>query len=113
MTGLNPYSNPCFSFSSPWLIESSPPFIFFPSLGETLSPLLLTPTFAYRRQKKEGKKQTLAKAMGLKPHYRPFILDATGGFGVDSCLLADLGCPVLILERHPLMAHLLKKPFLY
>ncbi len=97
------------SLSPSPLLVSTPENCFITIGHHILSSTLLSPSFAHRRQQKEGSRQALAKAVGLKPHYRPFVLDATGGFGVDSCILAELGCTVLILERHPFMAQLLQQ----
>jgi len=53
-------------------------------------------------------KQSLAKAVGIKPGWRPTIIDATAGLGRDGFVLASLGCHVTMLERHPVVAELLK-----
>lgn len=97
-----------YQFNSPCLIAKPIPFIFMPHTADKLFSPLLSPAFTYRRNQREGCNQALAKAVGLKSYRYPFILDATGGFGLDSCLLADLNCTVLILERHPLVAKLLQ-----
>lgn len=62
---------------------------------------------AYRRQHGGGKKQMLAKAVGIKPGFLPTIVDATAGLGGDSYVLASLGCTVVMLERSPIIAELL------
>jgi 16S rRNA (guanine1516-N2)-methyltransferase len=61
----------------------------------------------YRRRQQEGIRQPLARAMGLKSGYRPDILDATAGLGRDAFVLATLGCPVVLVERSPVLAALL------
>lgn len=101
-------SKAVYPLPSPVLVKTST-MCFIYVEHQVLISTLLSPQFTHRRQQQEGRKQALGKAVGLKPHYRPFILDATGGFGVDACLLADLGCTVLILERHPLMTLLLQQ----
>lgn len=54
-------------------------------------------------------KQPLAKAVGIKSGSdRPTVIDATGGWGEDSWLMASLGCHVLTVERDRVMATLLK-----
>ena len=53
-----------------------------------------------------GKGQLIAKACGIKPHYKPKILDITGGLARDAFVLASLGCQVTALERHPIIAAL-------
>jgi 16S rRNA (guanine1516-N2)-methyltransferase len=52
-------------------------------------------------------KQPLARAIGIKPGYRPTVLDTTAGLGGDSFVLASLGCQVTMCERSPLVAALL------
>jgi 16S rRNA (guanine1516-N2)-methyltransferase len=53
--------------------------------------------------------QPLLKAIGLKKGQpRPNVLDVTAGFGEDAWLLAAVGCRVLAVERHPVVATLLR-----
>ncbi|AWL13351.1 16S rRNA (guanine(1516)-N(2))-methyltransferase [Saliniradius amylolyticus] len=61
----------------------------------------------WRRQHGGGKKESLARAVGLKGNARPSVLDATAGLGRDGFLLASLGCTVTMLERTPEVAALL------
>ncbi len=61
----------------------------------------------YRRRFGGGKGQTLAKAVGIKGHIRPTVLDATAGLGRDAFVLANLGCTVHLLERSKIVAALL------
>lgn len=61
----------------------------------------------YRREHGGGIRQPLARAAGLKGGVRPRIVDATAGLGVDSFILAALGCEVTMLERSPIMGALL------
>ena len=63
---------------------------------------------AYRRQHGGGRKQMLAKAVGIKSGYLPTVVDATAGLGGDSYVLASLGCSVVMLERSPIIAKLLE-----
>jgi len=62
---------------------------------------------AHRRLHGGGSGQMIAKAVGIQPGVRPVILDATAGLGRDAFLLAQLGCPVTLIERHPLIGVLL------
>ncbi len=68
----------------------------------------LADSITYRQQHGGGIKQPLARAVGIKPNIRPSILDATAGLGVDSYLLAGLGCNVRMIERSPFLAALLQ-----
>ncbi len=54
-----------------------------------------------------GRKQPLAKAIGLKHGNNPTVLDATAGLGRDAFILAGLGCQVQMVERSPVIAALL------
>ncbi|MBE9562983.1 MAG: class I SAM-dependent methyltransferase [Proteobacteria bacterium] len=64
-------------------------------------------TLGYRNKHNGGRKQPLAKAIGLKHNNNPTILDATAGLGRDAFVLANLGCQVQMLERSPVIAALL------
>ena len=63
---------------------------------------------AHRRQYGGGKSQMIAKAAGLKTGVKPRVLDATAGLGGDAFVLAGLGCEMLMMERHPVVAALLQ-----
>lgn len=65
-----------------------------------------SPKLAYRQSQASLRKETLARAIGLKPDDHPFIVDATAGLGQDSLILAGLGFKVTLLERSPIV-HLL------
>ena len=67
-----------------------------------------TASLLYRKQHGGGIKQALARAVGIKANVRPTILDATAGLGIDSHLLASLGCEVRMIERSPFLAALLE-----
>ncbi len=62
---------------------------------------------AYRNKHNSGRKQPLAKAIGLKSGNNPTILDATAGLGRDAFILANLGCQVQMVERSSVVAALL------
>lgn len=61
----------------------------------------------YRTRQGEGRRQPLGRAIGLKPHYYPFVIDATAGLGRDAYVLSSLACRVQMLERSPVIAALL------
>ncbi|MCB1759344.1 MAG: class I SAM-dependent methyltransferase [Gammaproteobacteria bacterium] len=63
---------------------------------------------AHRRRYGGGRGQPLAKAVGLKQGRNPLLLDATAGLGRDAFVLASLGCPVVLIERSPVVAALLE-----
>lgn len=60
---------------------------------------------AFRRQ--QPGKELLLRACGCKGNVRPAVIDATGGLGRDSFVLAAAGCQVRIFEREPMIAALL------
>ncbi|WP_373331841.1 class I SAM-dependent methyltransferase [Thiopseudomonas alkaliphila] len=62
---------------------------------------------AHRRQFGGGSGQMIAKAVGIQSGVRPSILDATAGLGRDAFVLACLDCPVIMIERQPVIAALL------
>ena len=55
-----------------------------------------------------GKRQLLARAVGLHKHPTLHVLDATAGLGRDAFTLAALGARVTLAERHPTVAALLE-----
>lgn len=62
----------------------------------------------HRNQFGGGKRQLIARAMGIKNQSLPTIIDATAGLGIDAQILANLGCKVQMLERSAIMAALLQ-----
>ena len=50
----------------------------------------------------------LVRAVKLKGVEEPFVVDATAGLGEDSFLLAAAGCRVLLYEKDPVIAALLR-----
>ena len=68
----------------------------------------LSGAVAHRRHFGGGSGQMIAKAVGIQPGLRPTVLDATAGLGRDAFVLAQLGCPLRLIERQPLIAALLE-----
>ena len=76
-----------------------------------LGPILVTftsPAMTYRLKHGGGRRQALARAVGLKKGWQPTVIDATAGLGRDGFILAYLGCHVHMLERSPIIAALLE-----
>lgn len=71
----------------------------------------LDKSFLYRLQRANFKNEMLVKALGLKKEMqpKPFIIDGTGGLGLDSAILAFLGFEVTVLERSPQIHALLQQ----
>jgi 16S rRNA (guanine1516-N2)-methyltransferase len=62
----------------------------------------------FRRLHGGGKKEAIARAIGLKGKDSLHVLDATAGLGRDAFVLASLGCVVDMIERSPVVAALLQ-----
>jgi 16S rRNA (guanine1516-N2)-methyltransferase len=62
----------------------------------------------HRRLYGGGGGQHLARAIGLKKHPHPAVVDATAGLGRDAFVLATLGCRVTMIERSAVIAALLR-----
>lgn len=62
----------------------------------------------HRLQTLSIKKELIARAVGMKGQFKPFVLDVTAGWGRDAFVLASLGCKVVMVERSPVMAVLLQ-----
>lgn len=63
---------------------------------------------AHRRRFGGGRRQPLARAVGIKGDSVPTVLDVTAGLGRDAFVLACLGCTVHLVERSPIIAALLR-----
>ncbi|WJW74809.1 class I SAM-dependent methyltransferase [Thiohalobacter sp. IOR34] len=63
---------------------------------------------AHRRRFGGGRGQPLARAVGMRPGFDPWIWDATAGLGRDAFVCASLGCRVTLCERSPWLAALLE-----
>lgn len=61
-----------------------------------------------RRRIQGGRKQLLAKAIGLQKQPRLHVLDATAGLGRDGYTLAALGATVTLVERSHALVRLLQ-----
>ncbi|MGS2719371.1 class I SAM-dependent methyltransferase [Paraglaciecola aestuariivivens] len=77
-----------------------------PKVGEVLVDFA-SDALTFRRLHGGGKKQAIAKAVGLKGQTSLHVLDATAGLGRDAFVLASLGCKVDMIERSPVVAALL------
>lgn len=60
------------------------------------------------RLQQYGRRQPLAKAIGIKPGSKLHVMDATAGLGRDGAVFAHLGCKVSMFERSPIIALLLQ-----
>ena len=79
-----------------------------PNLSGAVRVDFVTGRSAFRRQQqKQQKQEMLVRAVGFKPDNVPDVLDATGGLGRDSFILAAAGCRVQVFEQHPVIAALL------
>ncbi len=71
----------------------------------------LSKKLTYRRQHATVRRETLARALGLKHTTQTTIVDATAGLARDSFILAALGFEITLLERSPLITELLMDGF--
>ncbi len=79
--------------------------------NKTLRPLLVDfvcGKSGYRRLHNCTIKQPLARAVGIKPGFRPSVLDGTAGLGSDGFVLACLGCNVTLVERSGVLGALIE-----
>ncbi len=58
-------------------------------------------------RRRHGKREAVARAVGVKGAFRPRVLDATAGLGGDAFVLAAEGCRVTLVERSGVVAALL------
>lgn len=77
-----------------------------PKVGEVLVDFA-SDALTFRRLHGGGKKEAVAKAVGLKGQTDWRVLDATAGLGRDAFVLASLGCNIDMIERSPVVAALL------
>lgn len=77
-----------------------------PKVGEVLVDFA-SEALTFRRLHGGGKKEAIAKAIGLKGQTSLNVLDATAGLGRDAFVLASLGCTMQLIERSPVVAALL------
>jgi 16S rRNA (guanine1516-N2)-methyltransferase len=68
----------------------------------------LSPQMQFRQRNVTLKNENLIRALGLKKNQQPKIIDATGGLGRDSFIIASCGFEVTILERSPIIHALLR-----
>lgn len=76
-----------------------------------LGPIMVSftsPVMTYRIKHGGGRRQALARAVGLKKGWQPTVIDATAGLGRDGFILACLGCQVHMIERSPILAVMLE-----
>ncbi|XOV79854.1 MAG: class I SAM-dependent methyltransferase [Aestuariibacter sp.] len=62
----------------------------------------------FRTQQASIKNEAIARACGLKGNQQRTVLDATAGLARDAWVLASLGARVMLLERSPVVAALLR-----
>ena len=65
-------------------------------------------TASMRHRRGAGHNELLGKAVGIGKKERLAVLDATAGLGRDGFVLADLGARVILAERNPVVAAMLR-----
>lgn len=94
-----------------YLLVLTPDYLGLQKTGEKSLPLHIdfsSGRMNYRRENISLRKELLVRAMGLKSHSEPFIVDATAGLARDSFILAALGFKVQLIERSPIIHALLR-----
>jgi 16S rRNA (guanine1516-N2)-methyltransferase len=89
-----------------YILILTPDYLGLQKIGDKSSPLFvdfLSPSMQFRQCHATLKNESLARALGLKKGTQPIIIDATGGLGRDSFIIASLGFNVTILERSPII----------
>src|ERR1700691_1925049 len=71
--------------------------------NEVIYADFLSETIQYRCQKGGGKRQLLARAIGLPNKPELTVCDITAGLGKDAFILANLGAKVTMIERSPII----------
>lgn len=90
----------------PYLLVVTPDYIGLQKQAAQSHPVyvdFLTNKWQLRLKQLSIKKESLARALGLKNHSHPKIIDATGGLARDSFIIASLGFEVTLLERSPII----------
>ena len=93
-----------------YLLYLTPSYLGLKKTNSRSKPLyvdFLSPSMQYRQRHASIKNERLARALGLKKDTSPLIIDATGGLGRDSFILASLGFNIILLERSPIIYALL------
>ena len=93
-----------------YLLVLTPHYLGLQKAGAKSHPLyvdFLSPEMTRRRIEASLRREALARALGLKGHTHPSIVDATAGLARDSFVLACLGFEVQLLERSPIIHALL------
>jgi 16S rRNA (guanine1516-N2)-methyltransferase len=62
----------------------------------------------WRGRHVSARDEALARAAGVRRDDPPSVIDATAGLGRDAFVLAALGCRVTLIERHSVVAALLR-----
>lgn len=100
-----------FQQEAEYLLLLTPDYLGLQKTSEKSLPLYIdfsSKRMNYRRETISMRKETLVRAMGLKSHAEPFIVDATAGLARDSFILASLGFQVQLIERSPVIHALLR-----
>lgn len=94
-----------------YLLLLTPEYLGLQKTGEKSLPLYIdfsSKRLNYRRENISMQKEALVRAMGLKSHMSPFIIDVTAGLARDSFILASLGFKIQLIERSPIIHALLR-----
>ncbi|CAN5780699.1 class I SAM-dependent methyltransferase [soil metagenome] len=90
--------------SSDYLLVLTPERLELRETASRTRPVYVDFSESGRRQ---GKREAVARAVGVKGSFRPTVFDATAGLGGDAFVLAAEGCSVTLVERSRIVAALL------
>lgn len=106
-----PWVQRCDQGQGTFALMLTPQHLELRSLQERMNPIyvdLIAGRVAMRSKTPSYKNELITRACGLKPGLRPTIVDGTAGLGRDAFILNQLQCPVLMVERSPIVAALLR-----
>ena len=102
-TGLPLLDNKCSDFALQLCFEKNLVELFDTELNTAIRVDFVAGAMAHRRQFGGGRRQALARAVGLKKGNTPRVLDITAGLARDAYILANLGCRVTLVEQSPVL----------
>lgn len=79
-------------------------------IGIEIDKILLRHEEFFKRSSLQ--KELLARAIGIKGPHRPNVTDLTAGLLGDSLLFLSFGCEVKAVERHPVVAFIIRSALL-
>ncbi len=95
--------------ATPWLLQCTQQGLCLIAQQQTdWQPIMVVLDHARMRGYRQlnWRQHLIARAVGVKACFRPRVLDVTAGFAADAYTLYQLGCPLTLVERNPIIAML-------